>query len=174
MNSIQSIDMNLLILIQEKMHTILMNKVMIIMTSLGNGGLIWLIIAMMLLISREYRKIGLMMIASLILVTILGEGIIKHLVRRTRPCVDMPTMKMLIKRPVSYSFPSGHTAASFAAAGIIASNLKRYAPYAILLAILIGFSRLYLFVHYPSDVIFGAVLGLGCARIVNNIDKKFK
>jgi undecaprenyl-diphosphatase len=155
------------------MHTTLMNKVMIVMTSLGNGGLIWLGIAILLLISREYRKVGLMMVLSLMLVTILGEGIIKHLVRRTRPCVDMPTMKMLIKRPISYSFPSGHTSASFAAVGIITSNLKKYAPYAILLAVLIAFSRLYLFVHYPSDVIAGVILGLGCAKIVNSIAKKF-
>ncbi len=173
MNLIQDIDINILIFIQEKMHTALMNKVMPVITSLGSGGLVWVIITILLLISNKYKKVGMIMALSLILVTILGEGIIKHVVQRTRPCVDVPTMKMLVKIPKSYSFPSGHTAASFAAAGVLMINLKKYGLYALLLASLIAFSRLYLFVHYPSDVLVGAILGLACAKISSMIAKNY-
>ncbi|WPC42597.1 phosphatase PAP2 family protein [Clostridium sp. JS66] len=173
MNLIQNIDMNILIFIQEKMHTALMNKVMPVITSLGSGGLVWVFIAILLLMSNKYRKVGIIMALSLMLVTILGEGIIKHAVQRTRPCVDVPTMKMLVKVPKSSSFPSGHTAASFAAAGVVMINLKKYGLYALLLASLIAFSRLYLFVHYPSDVLAGVILGLACAKISSMAAKKF-
>ncbi len=172
MNLIQSIDVNLLIFIQEKMHTTVMNKIMPIITSLGNAGFIWVVITMLFLINRKYRKVGFMMVLGLILVTILGEGIIKHVVHRTRPCVDMPTVEMLIKKPTSYSFPSGHTSSSFVAVGILMNNVRKYGIYALLVAVLIAFSRLYLFVHYPSDVVGGITLGLVCAKIVNTIFKK--
>ncbi|NMM64216.1 phosphatase PAP2 family protein [Clostridium sp. P21] len=173
MHLIQNLDTNLLIFIQENMHTALMDKIMPVITFMGSKGLVWVCIGALLLINKKHRKVGIMLALSLILVTILGEGIIKHVVQRTRPCVDIPTMKMIIKGPTTYSFPSGHTAASFAAAGVLMSNFKKYGLYALILAILIAFSRLYLFVHYPSDVFVGMILGLICAKISSMIVKKF-
>lgn len=133
-------------------------------TALGENGLIWVVIALILLISRKTRYIGLVTLGALVLVAIIGEGMLKHLIERPRPFVDYPTVQLLVEKPTSTSFPSGHTAASFAAAFVLSRYLKKYAPVIWSLAIAITFSRLYLFMHYPSDVLGGIVLGLICGK----------
>ena len=107
-----------------------------------------------------------MALGALILSTILGEGILKHVVQRVRPSEDIPAVNLLIAKPLSYSFPSGHTASSFAVAGVLAKYFKDYAIEFLGLASLIAFSRLYLYVHYPTDVLAGIILGLICSRII--------
>jgi len=163
---LQKFDNYTLLLIKNNMHTVIMDKIMVISTSLGNGGIIWIIIAAILMISKTYRRIGFMVIAALILSTILGEGILKHVFQRIRPSADIPTANLLITKPLSYSFPSGHTISSFAVAGVLAKYLKNYALEFFSLASLIAFSRLYLYVHYPTDVLAGAIFGLLCSAII--------
>ena len=165
-NAILNLDMWILNAINSHCHTYVLDKFNPFITSLGNVGIVWIVIALWLLISKKYRKEGMMVLAALLLVSILGEGIIKHLVQRPRPCAGVPAASLLIAKPLSYSFPSGHTGSSFAAAWIIATNIKRYRVFAIMLAVMIAFSRLYLFVHYPSDVLAGMALGIACAMIV--------
>jgi len=135
-------------------------------TSLGNGGIIWIIIALVFVLNGKTRTLGEMIISSLILTTILGEGIIKHVIRRSRPFLNEIEDKLLIVKPITYSFPSGHTSSSFAAAGILYSMQSKLAVFAFLLAAVIAFSRIYLNVHYPTDVFMGIVLGLFCAHLV--------
>lgn len=175
---IQRIDSSILSYIRDNMHGIIMDKAMVISTYLGNGGIIWIIIAIILIINKKYRKVGYMALVALLLSTILGEGILKHVVQRIRPSEDIPTLNLLITKPLSYSFPSGHTTSSFAVAGVLAKYLKKYALGFLSLATLIGFSRLYLYVHYPTDVLVGAALGLLCSGIiiysVNKVDYKNK
>jgi undecaprenyl-diphosphatase len=118
------------------------------------------------MITPKYRKVGILTICALILSSILGEGLIKHLVKRPRPFIADPAVQLLIAKPLSYSFPSGHTTSAFAAAGIIVKMVKRYRAYVITLALLIAFSRMYLFVHYPTDIVGGIILGLVCSKIV--------
>lgn len=96
--------------------------------------------------------------------TILGEGILKHIVGRLRPSNEILNSSGLISKPLSYSFPSGHTASAFAAAGILAKYFKKYSALIFTLAVLIAFSRLYLYVHYPTDVLAGLFLGLICCK----------
>lgn len=163
---IQIIDSSILWYIKNNMHAPIMDKAMVIITSLGNGGAIWIIIAALLMINKRYRKIGFMALGALILSTILGEGILKHVVHRMRPSTDVPAVNLLIAKPISYSFPSGHTASSFAVAGVLAKYIKKYALEFFGLASLIAFSRLYLYVHYPTDVLAGIVLGLICSEII--------
>ena len=163
---IQKFDSSILLYIKNNMHGTIMDKFMVISTYLGNGGLIWLIIIALLMINKKYRKIGFMALGALILSTVLGEGILKHVVRRIRPCADIPAVNLLIAKPLSYSFPSGHTTSSFAVAGVLAKYFKEYAPEFFSLASLIAFSRLYLYVHYPTDVLAGIVLGLICSGII--------
>lgn len=172
MSFIQSIDNAILMNIHNNMHSFILDKIMVLITSLGNGGLIWIIIGGILLLNKKYRKIGAMLIVSLILTTILGEGILKHIVQRLRPSNDILSQNMLISKPLSYSFPSGHTASAFAAAGILAIYFKKYAVFFFTLAALIAFSRLYLYVHYPTDVFAGMVLGLLCCKGTVLIFKK--
>lgn len=162
---IQNLDNSILLYIKNNMHGHILDKAMVIITSLGNGGSIWIMIAVLLIINKRYRKIGFMVLGALILSTILGEGILKHIVQRTRPSADIPAVNLLISKPLSYSFPSGHTTSSFAVAGVLAKYFKKYAFIFWGLASLIAFSRLYLYVHYPTDVLAGIILGVICSRI---------
>lgn len=163
---LQKIDMNILKLIHDNLQNYMLDRIMPFITSLGNLGLVWIVISIILISRKRYRTIGLLCISAIVLNTIVGEGILKNLIQRPRPFVSMPAVHLLIDKPTSFSFPSGHTSISFAVAGIIWSQLKKYRLYAILLACLIAFSRLYLFVHYPYDVLGGIVQGLICARII--------
>lgn len=162
----QKIDVNILKLIQNNLQNYIFDKIMPFITSLGDLGLVWIIISIILILSKRYRTIGLLCISAMIFNTIIGEGILKNLIQRPRPFVSMATVDLLIDKPTSFSFPSGHTSASFAAVGIICSQLKKYRIYIVLLASLIAFSRLYLFVHYPFDILAGIIQGLVCAKIV--------
>ena len=159
---IQRFDCFILLYIKDNMHGIIMDKVMVISSYLGNNGIIWIIIATILIINKKYRKIGFMALGALILSSILGEEILKHVFKRIRPS----TVNLLIARPLSYSFPSGHTTSSFAVAGVLAKYFKKYALGFLSLASLIAFSRLYLYVHYPTDILAGTVLGLICSKTV--------
>ena len=171
---IQRFDSSILLYIKNNMHGAIMDKLMVISTYLGNAGVIWFIIITLLMINKKYRKIGLMALVALVLSTVLGEGILKHVVHRIRPCADIPAVNQLITKPLSYSFPSGHTMSSFAVAGVLAKYFKEYAIEFFSLAILIAFSRLYLYVHYPTDVLAGVVLGLICSRIIIYLFNKQK
>ncbi len=163
---IQKFDSSILLYIKDNMHGTIMDKVMVAITSLGDNGAIWIIIAIILMINKKYRKIGFMALIALLLSTILGEGILKNVVQRIRPSADIPAIDLLIVKPLSYSFPSGHTTSSFAVAGVLAKYFKNYALEIFSLASLIAFSRLYLYVHYPTDVLAGVVLGLICSGII--------
>ena len=169
-----NLDIEILNFINNNLHSPIMDKVMIFFTNLGNSGLIWLIISLILIAIPKYRKVGIMALCALILTTILGEGVLKHILRRTRPFTTIQDFQLLITAPSSYSFPSGHTGSSFAVAGVLGSKLKKSRFYVYALAILIAFSRLYLYVHYPSDILAGIILGSVSAYIVlyifNNIN----
>lgn len=99
---------------------------------------------------------------------ILGEEILKHIFKRIRPSA----VNLLIAKPVSYSFPSGHATSSFAAAGVLVKYFKKYAFEFLSLASLIAFSRSYLYVHYLTDVLAGIVLGLICSAITIYLSNK--
>ena len=163
---LQKFDSSILFFIKDNMHGIIMDKSMVTLTYLGNGGIIWIIIVAILMVNKKYRKIGFMALGALILSTILGEEILKNVVKRIRPSANIPAWDLLIAKPLSYSFPSGHTTSSFAVAGVLAKYFKRYTFGFLGLASLIGFSRLYLYVHYPTDVLAGIVLGLMCSGII--------
>lgn len=130
-------------------------------TALGNGGLVWLAAAGGLLCTRKYRRQGIYLLAGLAAGVLVGNVFLKHLVARARPCWLDPGVSLLVPVPQDYSFPSGHTLSSFVGAAILTRTDRRFGYAAIPLAVLIGFSRLYLYVHFPSDVLAGAVLG-GC------------
>ncbi|WP_259473062.1 phosphatase PAP2 family protein [Clostridium estertheticum] len=97
--------------------------------------------------------------------TILGD-LVKHVAKRIRPSANITSVNLLIVKPLFYSFPSGHTTSSFAVAGVLARYFKEYALEFLSLAFLISFSRLYLYVHYPTDVLAGIILGFICSGII--------
>lgn len=155
------IDFFILNFIQENIRNTLLDKIMVFITSLGNMSIIWIIIGICLLINKKYRKYGIMLFLSLLFCAIVGNLTLKPLVARIRPFNAKPLLDgLLIKEPSDYSFPSGHTMCSFAPAVVLCYMNKRIGICAVILSILIGFSRLYLYVHYPSDVLSGAIIGI--------------
>lgn len=154
-----SIDFTILNFIYDNCRTVWLDALMPFITKLGDSGAIWIVLAIGLLISRKYRKTGIALCCALILDIVVCNGILKPFVARIRPCDINTAVKLLIPHPTDFSFPSGHTAASFAAvSALYFSRRKLWIP-ALALAVLIAFSRLYLYVHYPSDVIAGILLG---------------
>lgn len=148
------------------MHTSIFDQIVLLITKLtGSYGQIWLIIAAALLIFKKTRKTGICILVSYILVLIVGQFVLKDLIARPRPCHIDPTIPLLVERPDSFSCPSTHTAWSFAAATAIFLQHKRAGIIALIAAAIIGFTRLYLFVHFPTDVLFGLLLGVVCAVI---------
>ncbi|MBQ1308418.1 MAG: phosphatase PAP2 family protein [Ruminococcus sp.] len=148
-----------------RIHRPAINRIMVTATRLGNAGIIWWFVCLMFLISPKWRYTGLVIIFSIGLTSLMGEGIIKHAVKRVRPCHDLDEEDKLLNNPRTfYSFPSGHTASSFAVAMVvILSHCPVYVMLPILMiASLIGFSRVYLRVHYLTDVVVGLFLGLVC------------
>ena len=134
-------------------------------TALGNVGLVWIVLALMLICSKRYRTCGVAMAAALVLGLLLGNMILKPLVGRIRPFDVNPDIVLLIRAPLDYSFPSMHTCSSVACAGVLWRRNRGWGTCAAVLAAAIAFSRLYLQVHYPTDVLAGMVLGLMCAYL---------
>ena len=137
-------------------------------STLGNGGAVWFAIAAVLLCVRSTRRAGALMILALAVTYLVNDVTIKNLVERPRPFADHPELTLLIPPPGGFSFPSGHSASSFAAAGVLFWEKRRpIGVCAIVLAALIAFSRAFLCVHYPSDVLAGSLIGfaLGTACV---------
>ena len=161
--TIQQMDDAILAFIQNNMHLPVLDVIMPVISMLGSGAAIWVVITIILLFTKKHRTLGISMAVALTLCFLIGNCMLKPLVARPRPFDLFPDMKLLISRPGDFSFPSGHTMSSFAAAVVVFIKNRRWGTGALVLACLIAFSRLYLFVHYPSDVVIGMILGVGIA-----------
>lgn len=166
-------DLQILLFIQEYFRNPLFDAVMPFLSLIGEGGIIWILVSVPLIISKKYRKYGIMMLIAMLLGFLTGEMVLKNIVCRVRPCNAFPIENMLVSCPQSFSFPSGHSCASFASACIIFIADKRLGVPAFVLAVLIAFSRMYNYVHYPTDVLAGIALGVICALLTYFIYKKF-
>ena len=159
----------------QNLRTPIGDVVVPLITRLGDAGIIWIILTVLLLIIPKTRKTGVIMMAALLVDVLLCNVLIKNLVARTRPFDVNTAVQLLVAKPQDYSFPSGHTAASFASALYLAGEKKMWKA-ALVLAVLIALSRLYLYVHYPTDiiggVIFGSLSGYLGYKIVEWIQKK--
>lgn len=175
MYMIQNLDNSILQFIQINMRSSIGDKVMTSLTYLGSGGAIWIIIGLAILISKRNRKYGFMIMTVLILCFVIGNLSLKNLVGRTRPFDVIPLLGgLLITPPTDFSFPSGHTMCSFAASTVIFYMNKRIGIFALILGSFIGFSRLYLYVHYPSDVFGGMIIGILIGILTILIFKKME
>ncbi len=151
----------------QEMRNPVMDKIMAACTFLGNGGWFWIGIGIILFMIPRTRRAGAGVLISLALGFIAGNIVLKNLIGRQRPCWLDQTVVLLIENPRDFSFPSGHSLASFEGAVSIFLYDKRWGSAAIILAAFIAFSRLYLFVHFPTDVLAGMILGTFTAVFVH-------
>ena len=147
----------------QELHNPLLDKVMVFFTSLGNAGLLWIGLAVVMLFFKKYRKCAISIGIALVFKELIGNVILKELIMRERPCWIDPTVELLVNSPSSFSFPSGHTFDAFAASVTVFLNHKKEGIAAMIVAALIAFSRMYVFVHFPTDIFGGMVLGTGVA-----------
>ena len=155
MELLQSLDYQILFFLQERLRSPVLTPVMLFFTALGDGGAVWLALAAACLFRRSTRACGAAMLLALLLGLLTGNLILKNLFARPRPFL-------------TYSFPSAHAISSFAAAGSFLLFFRQHGRTvfgvpALVLAALIAFSRLYVGVHYPSDVLCGCLIGLALA-----------
>ena len=151
----------------QSIRTPWLDVVMKNITHLGDSGIFWILTGLVLFCFKKTRKMGFCVLLSLAGGLLIGNILLKNLVARDRPCWIDPAVQLLIENPGDFSFPSGHTMASFEAAVSIFLYNRRWGAAALVLAALIAFSRLYLFVHFPSDVLTGLVLGVVIALAVH-------
>lgn len=172
-NFITNIDFSILDFIQNHLRNGVLDWLMPKISMLGNAGVIWIVISIVLLSIKKYRKCGITLVIGLLLGLLIGNIILKPLVARLRPCWINSDIALLIASPKDFSFPSGHTLSSFIAAIILLKEDKKFGYVAMILAILIAFSRMYLYVHFPSDILAGVVLAILIGFAAIRISRKF-
>ena len=169
---IYKVDFLILDLINKYFSCKALDVIMPVITRLGNAGIIWIILAIIFLFTKKYRKTGIVMAIGLVLGLVVGNLLMKNIFARLRPFQIREGISLLIAAPKDFSFPSGHTLASFVSATILSIRHKKCRIYVIVLAILISFSRLYLYVHFPTDVLCGIILGIIIGVLSNLLIEK--
>lgn len=171
-----ALDGGILLWIQENLRCGFLNAVLGFYTKLGDGGLLWIALSLALLCFPKTRKAGALALCAMLAGMVCTNLTIKPLVARARPWLTVEGLTHLVEEPDPNSFPSGHTCAAFAAASALARTLpKRWMGVtAIALAALMGFSRLYVGVHFPSDVLVGMCVGLLCGWLVWILYKRIR
>ena len=144
----------------QEIHNPVLDKIMLFITSLGDDGIMWIAIGVICLLFKKHRRMGLHLLLSMLCTFILGNLILKNIIARPRPCDIDTTVALLLSRPHGYSFPSGHSINSMVAAVALFLNNKKIGIPAVIIATLIGFSRMYLFVHFPTDVLVGFAIAI--------------
>lgn len=171
--AIYSFDFSVLDSIQEYLRATWLDTIVPYITMLGNAGIFWILLTAIFLCIPSKRRTGIVMAIALIIDVVVCNGILKPLVARIRPYDLREGINLLIKAPTDYSFPSGHSAASFTAASALMYRKDRWWIPAMFLALLIALSRLYLYVHYPTDVLCGILVGFLAGWLGNYISKKW-
>lgn len=161
--TITGFDLKILDFIAENVRNPFLDKIMPAITGLGSAGIVWIVIGIVLLFFNRYRRAGVSVLVSLLFSLLICNIIIKPLVARIRPFDVNTAVTLIITKPTDYSFPSGHTSAAFAATvAVLLGKHKRIGAAMLVLALVLAFSRLYLYVHYPTDVLCGMIIGTVC------------
>ena len=156
----------------QQIRSPILDKVMALLSTLGDMGILWIAIGVLLLFSKKYRCGGWQMLIAMLLTFVVGNLILKNAFDRLRPCQIDETINLIVKIPHDSSFPSGHTMNGITAALTLIFIDKRMGIPAMILAVGIAFSRMYNFMHFPTDVLAGAVIGIVSAVLMNYIFTK--
>lgn len=166
MSLVELIDTSAMHLIHDAVHCGFLDILMPFVSLLGTGGFIWIVVAAFLLINKNTRATGVTMCAAMLLCYLCGNLLLKNLVARPRPYSLDPSIVLLVPPSVEpYSFPSGHTMNAVSASATLMMRKTRFAWAAMLLAAMTAFSRIYLMMHFPLDVVAGAIIGAVSAYI---------
>ena len=162
----------------QSIHSEILTRIFQWITTLGEGGALWVAVALTLLVWKKTRVIGVTMLVALLFTLLVGNLTLKPLVARPRPCWRHPEIPLLIANPKDFSFPSGHAMSSFAAATALFMWNRRIGIFAILMAVVMAATRMYFYVHYPTDIVAGMLigifLGIFAYRLVKWMAKKRK
>lgn len=176
MDAFTAFEVKFLFFLQEYIRTPILTYIMEFFTVLGNVGMISIVACIVLLVIKKHRPVGIAASVSLVLNLFVVNLLLKPLIGRIRPYNAFDNLTILIEPLADNSFPSGHSSASFAVASVMFMLLpKKYGVPAVIVASIIAFSRLYLGVHYPSDVAAGIIIGCLtgiCAKLI--CEKLFK
>lgn len=173
-DSIYSMDFAILDFIREHITCRFLDVFLGIFTTLGNAGIVWIAVALAMLCTKKHRLLGIKLAAALIICLLVGNLGLKPLVARPRPFLINTAVIPTISPPSGFSFPSGHTFSAFASSTVMLLDRPRYTKagvICIISAVIIAFSRLYFYVHYPTDVLVGVIMGAAAAFAVHNIFK---
>ncbi len=174
-DKITEIDHQILLFIQENLRFDFLTPVMEYSSFVVNAGVLWIALSIVLIFFKRTRMVGIVSLTSLAFCFLINNVLIKNIVARARPFDTFSDLVPLIKKPTDYSFASGHTTASFASAGILVRfKNKPLIIVTVLFAFLVAYSRLYLGVHYPTDVLCGMIIGtLGSILVYYFYSKRF-
>ena len=178
-NPIFQFDSSILLWIQNNVRSDFLTPIMKVITHLGDKGILWIVVTLVLLYVRKTRKVGVRCLASMVIGLVITNLIIKNWVARVRPYEVIQGLECIIEKAHDWSFPSGHATNSLACAWVIFKRMDRkYGVPALIMAILISLSRLYVGIHYPTDVLGGVAIGIGCACLtlwmMPKLEKKFR
>lgn len=169
---ITQFDFSLLYWIQQNLRCDFLDALCAGISVLFEAGIFWLAVVVVLFCIRRTRAAGVVLLVTLAVFLLVSELGLKNIICRERPCHIDDSIMLAINMPSSYSFPSGHTGSSFAAAGAIYHWNRKFGIAALVIAAVVGLSRMYLFVHFPTDVVAGMIVGLLCASLTTFVAKK--
>ena len=169
---IQSADEAIMLFIQNSLRFEPLSSIAKVITYIGEAGAIWIVIGLILIFACKDRRTGILVLAGLAIGYLINDIIIKNIVMRPRPFLDIPALETLIKQPSSFSFPSGHSSSGFCSAYIISARKGGKWRWCYALAAVIALSRPYVGVHYLSDILVGAILGTLVGIIISAAEKK--
>lgn len=174
MGALQSFDLNLLNGIQDNLRCAFLDHTSVFLSYLFTSGIFWIVAGVILLFFRKTRSAGIVLLAALALSFLTGDVLLKHLVNRPRPFTVNTDIVLLIKQPSGASFPSTHSALAAAVTTVLLAKERRLGFVVLALTVCIAFSRLYLYVHHPTDVLCGLLLGVICGVAALSIAKAVK
>ena len=176
MEALLRLDGAIVLWIQNTLRTPALSALLCPFTKMGHAGILWIAVSLLLLIPKRTRRAGILALGSMLLGFLVSNVLIKPLVGRVRPWLVVEGLTALVAERDPASFPSGHAACAFAACCAWAGEARKKWQKALLLlpAAVMAFSRLYVGVHFPSDVLVGALIGAAAALVIRPADRQLR